>query len=306
MKVHRHLDHLPPFTNSVITIGTFDGVHKGHQQIINALKQVAQAIGGETVLVTFHPHPRSIVASHKSLQLINTLDEKIALLQQHGIDHLVVVPFTTEFSNLSAQEYVAHFLVDRFHPHTIVIGYDHHFGKGRQGNFALLQEQAPLYGYKLIEIPKHVLHAIDISSTEIRKALQQSDVTKAAELLGYSFFFTGLVIPGDQLGRTIGYPTANLQYTDKDKLHLGQGVYAVEVTFKDQQKKGMLSIGNRPTVNGLEERVEVNIFDFEGDLYGQELTVTVKHFLRPQEKYNSLHALKEQLHKDKKDSLTLL
>lgn len=307
MQVHRSIESLPPFRNAVLTIGTFDGVHRGHQQIINALKEEAQRVQGETVIITFHPHPRKIVNNNNiALQLINTPEEKIQLLEQHQIDHLVVVQFDKSFAELSAEDYIKEFLVNKFHPHSIIIGYDHRFGKNRIGDFKLLEEKSIVYGYQLIEVPQHVIDEIEISSTKIRSALLEGDVITANKLLGYDFFFEGLVVSGDKLGRQLGYPTANLVYTDKDKIHLGEGVYAVYVQIDDVVKKGMLSIGKRPTLYDVLERVEVNIFDFDGDLYGRTLKVIVKKYLRQQEKYPSLDALKAQIDKDKLNSLNVL
>lgn len=306
MQVHRQLEQLPPFTNAVITIGTFDGVHEGHQKIIHALKEEARCVSGETVLITFHPHPRNVVQSGKTLQLINTQNEKIELLERAGIQHLIIVPFTTAFSEQSAEEYIRDFLIHNFHPNTIIIGYDHRFGKGRTGDYRLMEEKAAEYGYRLLEIPKHVLDEIGVSSTKIRHAIINSDIETANKLLGYSFFFEGLVVKGDQLGRKLGYPTANLVYTDPDKIRLGHGVYAVYVDVDGSRKSGMMSIGNRPTLTHSDERVEVNIFDFNEDIYGKTMRVTVEHYLRGQEKYASLDELIEQLHKDKATSLSLL
>ena len=306
MQVHHSIDSLPFFNNAVVTIGTFDGVHMGHQQIVRALLQETQRVNGCSVIITFHPHPRKIVQPETSLQLINTLKEKIELLEKQGIDHLVVVPFSSAFAALSADDYIKEFLVKKFHPKVIVIGYDHHFGKDRKGNFQLLDQQKEQWGYELVEIPKHILDEIDISSTKIRTALLKSDIQTANKLLGYDFFFEGKVIKGDQLGRELGYPTANLEYTDADKLHLGEGVYAVEISVAGAIKQGMLSIGKRPTLNDTMERVEVNIFDFEGNLYGETLRVLVKSFLRPQYKYDTLSALIAQLHQDKAEALKIL
>jgi riboflavin kinase/FMN adenylyltransferase len=266
----------------------------------------ARRVKGESVLVTFHPHPRKIVQPHEPLQLINSLEEKIELLSDTGIDQLVIVPFTHQFSELSASEYMENFLVGKFHPKTVIIGHDHHFGKGRTGNFALLKENAPRLGFRLIEISQLVLNEIAVSSTKIRKALQGSQVDVANELLGYPFFFEGVVIEGDKLGRTLGFPTANLRYTDEDKIRLGEGVYAVYVEVNGKKKKGMLSIGNRPTLENSDLRVEVNIFDFDEEIYGEVIRVYVKAYLRPQEKYNNLEELKNALNFDKKESLLLL
>jgi riboflavin kinase / FMN adenylyltransferase len=306
MQVHRLVENLPGFNNSVITIGTFDGVHVGHRKILEALVEESKKVNGESVLVTFHPHPRKIVQPYEPLQLINSLEEKIELLSATGIDHLVIVPFTSEFASLSATEYMEKFLVGKFHPKTVIIGHDHHFGKGRTGNFALLQENASRLGFRLIEISQLVLNEIAVSSTKIRKALLGSQVDVANELLGYDFFFEGEVIEGDKLGRTLGFPTANLLYTDADKIRLGEGVYAVYVEVEGNRMKGMLSIGNRPTLENSDVRVEVNIFDFDEEIYGDVIRVYVKAYLRPQEKYNGLEELKQALFLDKTRSMELL
>ncbi|HEX2606099.1 MAG TPA: bifunctional riboflavin kinase/FAD synthetase [Flavisolibacter sp.] len=306
MQVHRAIEKLPEFKNAVLTIGTFDGVHEGHKKIIQALKREAREADGETVIVTFDPHPRKIVKPEDPIVLINTLEEKTILLEQAGIDHLVIVPFTSAFADRTASEYLEQFLIHRFHPTAIIIGYDHHFGKGREGNFSFLEQQASRFGYKLIEIPGHVLEEVAVSSTKIRKALLNSDIATANTLLGYTFFFEGLVVEGDKLGRQLGYPTANLEYTDREKIHLGHGVYAVYVAIGTEIRKGMLSIGNRPTLVRSGEKVEVNIFDWDKDIYGERIRITVAKYLRPQEKYPTLEALKQQLHLDKQNSLAVL
>ena len=306
MEVYRSIDFLPQFRNAVITIGTFDGVHLGHQKIIDALVNEAHSVSGESVLITFDPHPRKIVNPSQSLQLINTLDEKIELLNEKGIDHVVVVPFTEAFSEQSPELYIKDFLISRFHPHTIIIGYDHHFGKNRGGNYKLLEDKADEYNYNLLEIPKHVIDEIGISSTKIRRAILHSNIDTTNKLLGYEFFLEGLVVEGDKLGRQLGYPTANLVYTNEDKIHLGEGVYAVYASVEGMTKPGMMSIGKRPTLNDTTEKVEVNLFDFAGDLYGKKMKVTVRKYLRPQEKYNSLAELVQQIDRDKQESLKVL
>jgi len=306
MQVHFELNRLPKFRNAVLTIGTFDGVHRGHQQILEALRQEARMVGGETVLITFDPHPRKIVQPDASLELLTTLAERATLLEAEGIDHLVVVPFTPTFAGQEAEAYVSDFLVGRFRPHTLIIGYDHRFGHNRNGGYELLEALQAHFGYRLVEIPQHVLHSITISSTKIRQALKNSAITKANELLGYPFFFDGKVVHGDKIGRTLGYPTANLAYTSADKIHVGEGVYSARAHYRGQILNGMLSIGKRPTLNDIVERVEINLFDFDGDLYDQELRIEVHHYLRAQEKYGSLENLKAQLHRDKSDALRLL
>ncbi|HVE60877.1 MAG TPA: bifunctional riboflavin kinase/FAD synthetase [Chitinophagaceae bacterium] len=306
MQVHYNIEQLPAFKKAIITIGTFDGVHKGHQQIIDAMRKESKEKGGETFIITFDPHPRKIVEQNDSLQLINTLDEKISLLKDKGIDHLVVVPFNKEFAMQTAEEYVENFLVDKFHPQTIIIGYDHHFGKNRKGNFQLLEQLSDKFKYRLIEIPKQLLEKIAISSTKIRDAIKAGEIETANHLLGYSFFFEGIVIRGDQVGRQLGYPTANLSYTDEDKIHLGEGVYAVQVIVDKERKNGMLSIGKRPTLNDTIERIELNIFDFDADVYGEKLKVIVKKYIRSQVKFNSLGELKNQMLIDKQNALQAL
>lgn len=306
MQVHRNLENLPRFRNAVLTIGTFDGVHLGHRRIIAALTKEAAEIAGESIIITFDPHPRKIVQPDTSLQLINTLEERIELLSGLNVDHLVIVPFTPEFASLSADAYIKDFLVARFQPRSIIIGYDHHFGKNRQGNFRLLEEKSPIYGFHLIEIPKHILEEIGISSTKIREAIRSGEIEKANKLLGYDFFFEGIVVEGDKLGRTLGYPTANLEIRDHDKIHLSEGVYAVTITINGNLKNGMLSIGKRPTLNDTVERIEVHVFDFNESLYHQIIRVSVKRYLRAQAKFDSLAELKHQLQLDEQASREVL
>jgi riboflavin kinase / FMN adenylyltransferase len=308
MQVHRDIDSLPPFRNAVVTIGTFDGVHMGHRQIIEKLKAEAVSNNGETVIITFHPHPRKVVSSTiLGIRLINTLDEKLMLLEQHGIDHVVVVPFTEAFANQSADEYIKNFLVGKFHPHTIIIGYDHRFGRDRMGDYLLLERKADVYGYQLKEIPKHILENISISSTNIREAILHNDTATANKLLGYDFFFSGVVVHGDKLGRKLGYPTANLKIQDEEKIIPGNGIYAVYAQPENGDRlKGMMSIGFRPTVDGKKRVVEVNLFDFSEEIYGQVLTVYVKKYLREEIKFDGLEALVKQIDQDKIESLKIL
>ena len=304
MKIHRDLNNLPGFKNAVITIGTFDGVHLGHRQIIDSLKEEAAKANGESVIITFHPHPRKVVSSViTGVRLINTLGERIELLDKTGIDHLVIVPFTDFFANQGAEEYIRDFLVEKFKPHTIIIGYDHRFGKERSGDYKLMEEKAEVYKYHLKEIPEHILNAIKVSSTNIRNAILHSNIEEANNFLGYDFFFEGEVIHGDKIGREIGYPTANLKSTDDEKIVLGDGIYAVYAEAEGKKYKGMMSIGFRPTVNGKTRVTEVNLFDFDREIYGKVIRVYVKKYLRSEVKFNGLEELKQQLHKDKEDSL---
>ncbi len=315
MQVHYDTDQLPLFQNAVITIGTFDGVHLGHRQIIERLKEEAAAINGETVIITFHPHPRKVVSSAiLGIRLINTMEEKLELLEQLGIHHVVVVPFTDAFANQPAEEYISNFLVAKFNPHTIIIGYDHRFGRDRLGDYRLLEKKSAEFNYHLQEIPKHILENISISSTNIREAILHNDTDTANKLLGYTFFFSGTVVHGDKLGRQLGYPTANLKVENEEKIIPGNGIYAVYavvsresgVKSQDALLKGMMSIGFRPTVDGTKRVVEVNIFDFNEEIYGKELRVYVKQYLREEVKFDGLEALVKQIDQDKVESLKVL
>ncbi len=314
MDIYRHLDQLPQFQRSVITIGTFDGVHSGHARILAQLRQQAAAIDGETVIITFYPHPRKVVkAGAEEIRLINTLEEKIQLLSWQRIDHLVIVPFTEAFSQMTAEQYITDFLLARFHPHTVIIGYDHRFGKGRQGDYHLLEQFSSSEGFVLQEIPVHLLDEVSVSSTRIREAIQRADIDTANQLLGYPFFFSGRVVKGNQLGRTLGYPTANLEMENPEKLTPANGIYAVEAQllptadlFSSPRLQGMMSIGTRPTIDGANRTIEVNLFDFDEDIYGRELRVFVRKWLRPELKFNGLEELKTAIAKDKLDTLAAL
>lgn len=308
MKVYHSTDALPVFRKAVLTIGTFDGVHMGHRAIIAQLVQQARAINGESVILTFHPHPRRIVAGgQKEVSLLNTLEEKSLLLEALGVDHLAVVPFTDQFASMTAEEYVALFLVRTFHPSVIIIGYDHRFGRERQGDYRLLERLGIEYGYEVKEIPAHIQDSLAISSTRIRTLLKEGRMEQANQLLGYAYRFSGEVVQGAQRGRTIGYPTANLLLTEKDKLVPADGVYAVSVLLPDQQKYfGMMNIGFRPTVEGTVRSIEVHLFQFSGDLYGKRVTVECQYFLRPEMRFSSLDALKQQLAQDEAKARSLL
>lgn len=310
MKVHYDLKQLPSFSKGVITTGAFDGVHKGHQQIIARMKEIAEQVHGETIIITFHPHPRKITSSIPGdVKQLTCLNERIVLLDKAGIDHLVVIPFDYHFSNLSADEYIQSFLVAHFHPHTIIVGYDHRFGKGRSGNFTMLSDFGASLGFQVEQINEQLVGQEIISSTQIRNYLLATNITKANELLGYAYFFDGFVVRGNQIGRTIGFPTANLHINDEEKLIPSNGVYAVRVKgacFGDKVLEGMMNIGVRPTVDGHKKVIEVNIFDFDEDIYEQTLTVMVYDYIRGEVKFNGLDALKAQLNEDVKSAKVIL
>lgn len=294
MQIHRDLTHLPALRRAVITIGTFDGVHSGHRHIIGQLQQTAAACDGETVIITFDPHPREVLQpGGPPIKLLTTLDEKIALLAAQGIDHLVIVPFTREFSELSARAYLEDFLIRTFNPHTIIIGYDHRFGHNREGGLELLEAEQNRYGFQLVEIPQQVVHDLAVSSTKIRKSLLEGNTDLANELLGYRYFIEGKVIHGDKMGRKLGYPTANIELTDSRKLIPAEGIYAIRVQIDRQGKalNGVMSIGTRPTFNGSDLRVEAHIFDFSGDIYNQLLRVEMISYIRANQKFDNIEAL---------------
>jgi riboflavin kinase/FMN adenylyltransferase len=309
MQVHRDLDHLPEFRNAIITIGTFDGVHAGHRFIIEQLEQAANTCGGETVIITFDPHPREVLQPKpNNIRLLTTLPEKIALLERAGIDHLVVVPFTKEFSEMPARSYLEDFLVTRFRPHTIIIGYDHRFGHNREGGLELLEAEQQQYDFTLIEIPEQVVHDLTVSSTKIRKSLQEGGIRLANELLDYTYFLTGTVVHGDKMGRQLGYPTANLHLTDERKLIPAEGIYAVnaQLSGRSELLPAVMSIGFRPTFNGTDLRLEVHIFDFNEDIYGQELTVHFVEYIRSNLKFDNIDALIVQMDKDSAQAKEIL
>ncbi|MCE3280583.1 MAG: riboflavin kinase/FMN adenylyltransferase [Bacteroidetes bacterium] len=307
MKVYSDIIDFKDVKNPVVTTGTFDGVHLGHQKIINRLKDVAREENGETVLITFYPHPRMVLfPEDNDLKLINTQEEKIELLEQYGIDHLIIIPFTKEFSRLTSVEFVRNILVNQIRTKRLVIGYNHHFGRNREGSFEHLKEYGPLYGFEVEEIPAKDIDSIEISSTKIRNALQTGDVKTAASYLGHEFSLTGRVVDGKKIGRQIGYPTANIFVEDKYKIIPEDGVYAVKVRHDNRMYGGMLNIGNNPTVNGKHKTIEVNIFDFNKEIYEENATIYFIERLRDEVKFNGLEELTEQLAIDKINSLKIL
>jgi riboflavin kinase/FMN adenylyltransferase len=301
MQIHRDLAHLPALRRAVITIGTFDGVHTGHRYIIQQLQQAAATCEGETVIITFDPHPREVLQPGTNpVRLLTTLDEKIELLSKHGIDHLVIVPFTIAFSELSAQAYLEDFLIERFKPHTIIIGYDHRFGHNREGGLELLELEQSRYGFQLIEIPQQVVHDLSVSSTKIRKSLQEGNIHLANELLGYDYFLEGTVVHGDKMGRQLGYPTANMHLPDQRKLIPAHGIYAIRVHLKKHARplKGVMSIGTRPTFDGTDLRLEAHVFDFSEDIYDQLIRVEIISYIRSSQKFDNIEDLIVQMDKD--------
>jgi len=307
MKIYHNINEFTPVKNAVVTIGTFDGVHLGHRKIISRIKELAGECNGETVILTFFPHPRMIIhPEDESLKLINTIHEKADLLQELGVDHLIITPFSRDFSNQTAEDYIRDVLVNTIGTKKIVIGYDHRFGKDRLGGLNDLLKWAPIYGYEVIEIPEQDINDVAVSSTRIRKALLAGDIQLANAFLGYPFFISGKVGRGDKIGRQIGYPTANIVIEETYKLIPCDGIYSAKVTVKGETHKGMAYIGTRPTINGLTRNIEVNIFDFDADVYGEDIRMEFFHFVRGDIKFTGLDELIVQLAKDKEDVLELM
>lgn len=306
MKIYHGLDEFTPLKNAIVTSGTFDGVHYGHQKILERLHDITVKNGGESVLLTYWPHPRFVLYPDQELFMLTSIEEKAKLLSQKKVDHLVIIPFTKEFATLSSEEFIKDILVDRIGTKKLVIGYDHKFGKNRSGSFEELKKDAPIYGFEVEEIPKQMIENNAVSSTKIRKALKDGAVEKANEYLGRPFCINGKVIEGDKIGRKMSFPTANIKVTFKHKLIPSEGIYAVKVQLKDERFEGMLNIGYRPTFGGTQKRVEVNIFDFDRDIYGEDITVEFYKKIRSEVKFESIEVLKAQLHKDKQETLKIL
>lgn len=300
MRVIKDLAKLPHIQNAIITIGTFDGVHKGHQQLIKRINEKAVKENGESVIITFHPHPRLVInPNDETLQLLNTAEEKIELLQKYGVDNVVMVPFSRSFSEQTAEDYIEFFLVKNFHPKCIVIGYDHKFGKNRSGDINLLLQLRHRFGYEVEEIKKETLDAITISSTKIRHALHEGKVKVANELLGHFYSLEGLVVKGLQNGRKIGYPTANISIADAHKLIPRNGIYAVKVYYKSEVFGGMLNIGTNPTFGGTKLSVEVNILNFNHEIYGEKIKIELLEYVRDEKKFNTVQELIKAIDNDK-------
>ena len=307
MKVYNHLDEYRSINNPVVTIGIFDGVHLGHQKILNKLIEAANEMDGQALLLSFFPHPRVVLNPDAGdLRLINTLDEKISLLDKLGLENIIIHPFDIDFSNITSEEFIEKILIDRLQVKKVVIGYDHHFGKNRTGGFEQLLKFAESHNFVVEEIPAQDIKDIHISSTKIRNALFDGLVEVANTYLGYSYFMRGTVIEGDKIGRSILFPTANIYIEEKYKLIPKNGVYAVKVKVLGKEFNGMLNIGNRPTVPGRDFSIEVHIFDFNDDIYGQTIEVALIKRIRDEIKFEDLSALQKQLNHDQETAKKLL
>lgn len=303
MKIFHSIRSFSASKQTVVTIGTFDGVHLGHQKILSQITKSAQELECESLVLTFFPHPRMVLQEDTEMKQLNTLQEKIDLLNQLGIDNLVVHPFDKEFSRLTAEEFVKKVLVDVFKVKKIVIGYDHRFGRNRTANIDDLITYGETYGFDVEQISAKEINEVSVSSTKIRNALLEGNVELAAAYLGYAYSLTGIVSKGKQLGRTIGYPTANIKIDESYKLIPSNGVYVVQCFINGAIVYGMMNIGTRPTVDGTSQTIEVNLFDFKEDIYNQKITVSLLKRMRSEQKFESLDALKLQLGTDKATAL---
>ncbi len=307
MKVYYSIDEFPRSENAVLTTGTFDGVHYGHRIILDRLNRVAESTGGESVLLTFNPHPRMVLRPNDNIKLLSTLDEKIVQLKKTGLNHLIVHPFTMAFSQMTSNDFIRKQLVEGIGAKKLVIGYDHHFGRNREGSFEHLKQHGQDYGFSVEEIPAQELDEVAVSSTKIRNALTDGNVERAAKWLGYHYTLSGKVVKGNQIGRNISFPTANILVSDLNKLIPGNGVFAVTARrhnrIEEPPLKGMCNIGEKPTIGDGFRTIEVHLFDFDDNIYGESLEITFVKTLRKETKFSNLDALKQQLEKDKENAV---
>lgn len=307
MQVHYGFESYKNIKNPIVTVGTFDGVHFGHQKIIQRLQKIAKKNNGESVLLTFDPHPRKILLNDQGLKLIHTINEKINILENLGLDHLVIYPFTLEFSKFSAKRYIDELLIQKLGTHTLVIGYDHHFGNDREGNIDLLKKYEKSNPFYLEEIKAHEIEEIKISSTKVRSAIEKGNIHLVNDYCGHFYEFSGEVVRGNGIGKTIGTPTANIKLNSNEKIIPLDGVYAVLCQIKDANYKGIMNIGFKPTVNkGKKRTVEIHLFDYEKEIYGQGLRTKVIERIRDEVKFNSLKELKSQILKDNEKAKIIL
>ncbi|GGB79003.1 riboflavin biosynthesis protein [Flavobacterium suaedae] len=303
MKIYNSIQEFTSTNKTIATLGTFDGVHKGHKTILEKVTKSSKNSNHDSVVLTFFPHPRMVLQQNTGIELLNTMKEKAFLLDECGIDNLIVHPFDKAFSRLTAEDFVKTVLVEKLNISKIIIGYDHRFGRNRTATIDDLIYFGEQYGFEVEQISALEVNEVSVSSTKIRNALNEGDVTTANEFLGYNYFITGKVVKGEQRGRTIGFPTANIAIPEDYKLIPAKGVYVASAEIDGTVVKGMMNIGNRPTVNGTNQSIEVHFFDLDKDLYGKELRVSLHKRLRNEEKFASVDALKQQLIEDKTAAL---
>jgi riboflavin kinase/FMN adenylyltransferase len=303
LKIFHSINDFRSTKKTILTLGTFDGVHVGHRKILERITQNTENGEYESLVLTFFPHPRMVLKGDSDVKLLNTLSEKMDLLEKLGIQNLVIHPFDETFSRLSAEEFVKTVLVEQFHIQKIIIGHDHRFGSNRTANIDDLIAFGKQYGFEVEQISVQEIDAVSISSTKIRNALSEGNMALTNEYLGYEYFLTGTILKGKQLGRSIGFPTANLHIEENYKLIPRNGVYVVKSYVNQKTVFGMMNIGFNPTVAGEKLSIEIHYFDFDADLYDQQIAVSILEYLRPEQKFASVDLLKEQLQKDKKTAL---
>ena len=307
MKIYYDIYDFEQVPHAVVTIGTFDGVHRGHQEILKNMVNRAKELGGESVVVTFYPHPRQVLSHDSGIRFISTQEEKIKHLEALGIDNLIIIKFTKEFAAINSEDFIKDYLVKNIHPAVLIIGYDHHFGKGRTGDFSMLYELGSQYHFKVEKIQEQDVDNVAVSSTKIRHFLENGDIKHANMLLGYEFSYTGKVIHGQQVGHSIGYPTANIDVAEEFQLIEKQGVYATFVDVGGKSYPAMTYIGKRPTMHdNRPQSIESNIINFDEDIYGKEIKVRFVDFVREDIKFDDTEALKNQIEKDKLNIINIL
>lgn len=303
MKIFNSIQEFNSPTKTVVTLGTFDGVHKGHRSILDKLINSSKASGCESLVLTFFPHPRMVLQQNTDIKLLSTIEEKAQLLEDYGLDNLIIHPFDLTFSRLTAEEFVKDILIDRLNICKIIIGHDHRFGRNRTANIDDLIRFGNQYGFEVEKISALAVNEVSVSSTKIRNALTAGDIATANTYLGYPYFLTGTVVQGKQLGRSIGFPTANISVKEEYKLIPANGVYVVSALIDGKDEEGMMNIGVRPTIDGSSLSIEVHFLNLEKDLYGREIRVNVHHRLRDEQKFESFDALKQQLFTDRDNSI---
>ena len=306
MKIIQSISNFNSLEKTVVTIGTFDGIHIGHQKILKDLIEAAKKENKKSVLLTFFPHPRMVLQKEVTIQLLNTIEEKASLLEKMGLDYLIIHPFSKEFSRLTALDFVRDILVNQLNTSRLIIGYDHHFGKNREGNIHQLKEYSSLYDFNVEEIPAQDIDNVSVSSTKIRNALQEGSLKTANNYLGYNYMLNGTVVNGKSLGGKIGFPTANLEVKETYKLIPKTGVYIIKIVIDNVLFYGMMNIGFRPTVSGKDQTIEAHLFNFNKDLYGKNLRLELLYFLREEKKFDSIDDLIVQLKLDKENSIAYL
>lgn len=306
LKLFHSINDFHSTKKTILTLGTFDGVHIGHKKILERITQNTENGKYESLVLTFFPHPRMVLQEKSEIKLLNTIAEKTKLLEATGIENLIIHPFDESFSRLTAEEFVHSILVDQFQIQKIIIGHDHRFGRNRTANIDNLIAYGAEYGFEVEQISAQEIQDVSVSSTKIRKALTEGKMDLANEYLGYDYFLSGKIVKGKQLGRTIGFPTANIEIEEDYKLIPKTGVYAVKALIDQKEIFGMMNIGFNPTVNGQKQTIEVNLFDFDADIYDKEIEVSLLHFLREEQKFGSIDLLKEQLNQDRINALAFI